>query len=120
MLSLVLQPTSDLDLVFSNRLRMSIILSDFLIEPIWWNTPDDLYVGTMWDGMVAYKAGDDYGPYSRRKHELCVQELGQDFPESIITLLNDDYWVAAMAHMSEYFSDNYPIMDEYGNAIEPW
>ena len=120
MLSLVLQPTSDLDLGYSNRLRMSIILSDFLVEPIWWNTPYDPYVGTMWEGMFAYKAADYYGPYSRRKHELCVQELGQDFPESIFTFINDDYWVAAMAHMSEYFSDNYPIMDENGNAIEPW
>lgn len=119
-LALTLVPTDELELGISGRTRMNIVMSDFLLEPTWWNTPYDPYVGTEYEGQYVMKAADYFGPYSRRKHELCIQELGQDFPEAITTLLYDEYWQAAMAHMSEYFAEHYPVLDENGEVIEPW
>lgn len=111
-LSVVLVATDQLELGLQGRLKMTINMSDFLMEPVWWSTPQADYYDV--------KAEDYYGPYSRTKHELCIQILGQDFPEDILTFLGDEYWIAAMAHMSQYFADNYPVYDENGNVIEPW
>lgn len=119
-LALSLEPTDELDLGLAGRTRLSIVLSDFLQEPVWWNTPYDPYVGTEYEGQYLVKAADSYGPYSRRKHELCIQVLGKDFPDDVMTFLYDDYWAAAMKHMSEYFEENYPVTDENGEVIEPW
>lgn len=118
--SLRLEATDDLELGLFNRLAVRVVLTDILMEPVWWNTPCDPFVGTPHEGYLMMKAADYYGPYSRRKHELCVQILGRDFPDDIMTFVYGEYWAAAMAYMSEYFQENYPVYDEIGNAIEPW
>lgn len=119
-IGLKLVATNDLELGIYNRLTLGIVLSNFLKEPIWWSNPYDPYVGTEWEGLYLMKAADYFGPYSRRKHELCVEMIGEDFPDDIYMLIYDDYWEAAMVYMSQYFKDNYPVYDENGEIIEPW
>ena len=102
---LALQPTESLGLGISDRRSCRLIVSNMLKKP------------TYWEGVITYAFGD----YSRRKHELCIQILGIDFPETSGEYY-DAYtmWQIYGAYMSNYFEENYPVYDETGAIIEPW
>lgn len=119
-LSFSLVATNDLGLGLSGRTDYYIDITSFLNKPSYWDEPYDPYEGTEWEGMYAITAADYWGPYSRVKHEKCMEILGKDFPSDLMTLLTDAYWDAARAYMSNYFAENYPIYDENGNPIDPW
>ena len=106
-ITLKLQPTEALALGVTDRLSCRLIVSNQL------NKPD------YWEGLIA----SDFGTYSRKKHEVCLEVLGMDFP-----LTREEYaadrsaWRVYGAYMSNYFEEHYPIRDEYNNdaVIEPW
>ena len=119
-LSFSLIPTNDLGIGLQGRTDYYIDITSFLNKPSYWDEPWDPYAGTAWEGYYIICAADYWGPYSRVKHELCLEILGKDFPEDLMTLLSDDYWYAANRYMSQYFAEHYPVYDENGNIIEPW
>ncbi len=119
-LAFSLVATNDLGLGLQGRTDFYIDITNFLNKPSYWDEPWDPYAGTEWEGYYAICAADYWGPYSRRKHEICLEQLGRDFPADLMTLLSDEYWNAASAYMSQYFTDNYPVYDENGEIIEPW
>ena len=102
---LALQPTESLDLGISDRRTCRLIVSNMLKKP------------TYWEDVISW----DFGDYSRRKHELCIQVLGVDFPDTSGEYYeNDKMWDVYGAYMSNYFEENYPVYDETGAIIEPW
>ena len=106
-LAMQLEPTADLQLGLANRTKVRIQMTAMLTPPSYWN-----------DLLVYY-----FGPYSKAKHEICIQVLGQDFPASYDEFMsgNYEYWVAAGTYMDNYFYENYPIIDPETNMpIEPW
>lgn len=119
-LAFTLVPTDDLGLGLQGRTSFYIDITSFLNKPAYWDEPWDPYEGTEWEGEYTITAADYWGPYSRIKHEICLEKLGVDFPGDLMTLLSDEYWEAASAYMSQYFAENYPVYDENGNPIEPW
>lgn len=119
-LSFSLVPTSDLGTGLQGRTSYYIDITNFLNKPTYWDEPYDPYIGTDWEGEYVIRASDYWGPYSRVKHELCLELLGQDFPDDLMILLGDAYWTAASSYMSQYFAEHYPVYDENGNIIEPW
>lgn len=119
-LSFSLVPTKDLGLGLQGRTDFYIDITSFLNKPSYWDEPWDMYEGTEWEGYYVICAADYWGPYSRVKHELCLELLGKDFPDNLLTLLSDEYWTAARSYMSQYFMENYPVYDENGEIIEPW
>ena len=96
-----LEASDDLSLGLSKRIVARVIVSKLLTRPPYWE--------------------DAFGPYSKVKHEHCILELGTDFPATYDDYVQEYYlWQAYGKHMDKYFTDHYPIPDEYGNAIEPW
>lgn len=105
-LAVQLEPTVDLQLGLTSRTKARIQISSMLEKPVYYDILLVLY----------------FGPYSRCKHELCIQVLGRDFPATNEECLADIYyWMAAGSYMDAYFYDNYPIIDPETNLpIEPW
>lgn len=104
-ITLALQSTEALKLGITERRTCRLLVSNMLNKP------------TYWEDVISW----DFGDYSRRKHELCIQVLGIDFPETSGEYYeNDTMWDIYGAYMSNYFEDNYPIYDEKGAVIEPW
>ena len=105
-LAVQLEPTADLQLGLTARTKARIQMTAMLIRPAYW------------DELLVYY----FGPYSKRKHEICIQVLGQDFPVTYDDFINGnyEYWVAAGTYMDNYFYENYPINDETDIPIEPW
>lgn len=105
-LTISLDPTDELKLGISKRTTVSIVMSNILTKPYYW---EDMWMDYM------------FGPYSRVKHETFIQVLGHDFPATGEEYREQySYWQEVMYHMNNYFTENYPIYDEYGNIIEPW
>ncbi len=105
-LAVKLVATEDLQLGLTNRTFARLIFSNMLTQPSYWE-----------DAYLDYY----FGPYSKVKHEYCIQKLGTDFPATYTEFINDwDAWVAYGKYMDNFFYENYPIYDENGNAIEPW
>lgn len=101
-----LEASEDLQVGLSKRLLAKVIVSKMLTQPPYW---EQAY-------MDYY-----FGPYSKVKHEHFILELGTDFPATYDDYREDwELWQAYGKHMDKYFTDHYPILDEYGNAIEPW
>lgn len=104
-IALALQPTESLALGITDRTKCRLLVSNMLNKP------------TYWESTIFY----DFGVYSRKKHELCILELGMDFP-----LDGSEYsgqrtmWDIYGAYMSNYFEENYPVKDENEAVIEPW
>ena len=82
-----------------------ILVSNMLGKPLYW------------EGTISW----DFGEYSRKKHELCILELGRDFPaEASEYSAESRMWDVYGAYMSNYFEENYPVYDENDRIIEPW
>lgn len=104
-IALALKPSDELDLGITERRTCRLLVSDKLDKPIYW------------DGTISY----DFGEYSRRKHELCIQILKMDFPaEKSEYTAESRMWDVYGAYMSNYFEENYPVYDENDRIIEPW
>lgn len=101
-----LEASDELQLGLSKRTAARVIVSKILIQPPYWE-----------EAYMEYF----FGPYSKVKHEHFMLELGRDFPATYDEYM-DEYalWQAYSKHMDKYFTDHYPIRDEYGNEIEPW
>lgn len=105
-IALKLEASDDLQLGLSKRTTARVIVSKLLTKPSYW---EDAY-------MDYY-----FGPYSKVKHEHFILVLGKDFPATLEEYGAEyDLWSAYGQHMDKYFTDHYPILDEYGNPIEPW
>lgn len=106
-LAIQLEPTQDLQLGLTARTKARIVLTAMLVKPSYWES----------QYMDYY-----FGVYSKYKHELCIQILGQDFPATYDDFVADyKYWEAAGSYMDNYFYENYPIIDPETNMpIEPW
>ena len=105
-LTLALDATDELRLGVTQRTVASIVMSNILVKPSYWEA--------FWMDYM-------FGPYSRKKHEIFIQVLGHDFPATSAEYsAMGDYWQTVMYHMNNYFTENYPIYDENGNIIEPW
>ena len=105
-LGMRLEPTSDLQLGLTARTKVRVLLTAMLMKPSYYEKGLSYYFGT----------------YSKAKHEICIQVLGEDFPATYEEFSNNwDYWVAAGSYMDNYFYENYPIIDPETNMpIEPW
>ena len=104
-LALRLEPTDDLALGVTERTEMRVLISNMLKRP------------SYWDSVIKYY----FGTYSRTKHELCIEILGEDFPETSAEYYeNSTWWEVSGQYMSNYFEENYPVYDENGAVIEPW
>ena len=104
-LALQLEPTADLELGITERTSVRVLISNILTKP------------SYWDSVIKYY----FGEYSRTKHELCIEQLGQDFPETSSEFYGSlTYWQVSGQYMSNYFEENYPVRDENGKIIEPW
>lgn len=105
-LAVQLEPTSDLQLGLTARTKVRVILTSMLFKPSYYE-----------NGLVYY-----FGNYSKAKHEICIQVLGEDFPATYEDFIADwEYWTAAGAYMDNYFYENYPVIDPETNMpIEPW
>jgi hypothetical protein len=103
-LAIRLEPSADLGLGLSQRTLARIQFSAMLTMPYYW---DEFY----------------WGKYSKVKHEKLIELLGVDFPATEDEYYDDDYyytWDAYCNYLSQWFSENYPVYDEYGNPIDPW
>lgn len=104
-LALQLEPTADFELGITERTEIFINISNMLKKP------------TYWDSTIKY----NFGVYSRKKHELCMQVLGIGFPETSSEYYSQNtMWGVYGKYMSNYFEENYPVYDENGGVIEPW
>lgn len=104
-IALALKPSEALELGITERLTCRLLVSNMLGKP------------TYWEQTIKY----DFGNYSRRKHELCIIELGRDFPVEASEYSDErSMWQVYGAYMSDYFEENYPIKDENDAVIEPW
>lgn len=104
-LALRLEPTTDFDLGITERTEVFLNISNMLKKP------------TYWESTIKYS----FGVYSRQKHELCIQVLGLDFPETSSEYYSrNTMWSVYGKYMSNYFEENYPVYDENGGVIEPW
>lgn len=102
-LAIRLEPSDDLGLGLSGRTLARIQFSSMLTKPSYW---DDMY---MW------------GDYSKVKHEKLIELLGVDFPATYEEYSEDSYlWENYSNYLSQWFAENYPVNDEYGNPIDPW
>ena len=104
-IALALKPSEALELGITERLTCRLLVSNMLGKP------------TYWDSTIKY----DFGDYSRRKHELCIIKLGRDFPTEASEYSDErSMWQVYGAYMSDYFEENYPVLDENNAVIEPW
>ena len=95
----------NLELGITERTSVRVLISNILTKP------------SYWDSVIKYY----FGEYSRTKHELCIEQLGQDFPETSSEFYGSlTYWQVSGQYMSNYFEENYPVRDENGKIIEPW
>ena len=101
-LAIRLEPSADLGLGLSQRTLARIQFSAMLTMPYYWG---ELY----------------WGEYSKVKHEKLIELLGVDFPATEDEYYDDyDLWDAYCNYLSQWFAENYPVNDEYGNPIDPW
>lgn len=101
-LALRLEPSEELVLGLSRRTLARIQFSSMLTMPYYW---DEFY----------------WGEYSKVKHEKLIELLGVDFPATEDEYYDDyDLWDAYCNYLSQWFGENYPVNDEYGNPIDPW
>ena len=104
-ITLALKPSEQLELGIADRLSCRLIVSNMLGKPVYW------------DNTISW----DFGDYSRRKHELCIEVLGIDFPLEVSEYSEQgSMWEVYGLYMSNYFEENYPIYDENDAIIEPW
>ena len=104
-IALALKPSDELDLGITDRRTCRLLVSNMLGKPLYW------------EGTISW----DFGEYSRKKHELCILELGRDFPaEASEYSAESRMWDVYGAYMSNYFEENYPVYDENDRIIEPW
>ncbi|HJD76926.1 MAG TPA: DUF4843 domain-containing protein [Bacteroides reticulotermitis] len=104
-LDLQLEGTEDLQLGIAERTKVRLLINNMLKKP------------SYWERVLKY----NFGVYSRTKHELCILQLGFDFPEDVNDYdVNDPLWSVSGQYMSNYFEENYPVYDEDNNIIEPW
>lgn len=107
--ALRLEASDDLQLGLSKRTSAKVVFSKLYTKPVWWDM--DFYGSILGDDL--------FGPYSKVKHEYFMLELEKDFPATYEEVLTEE-WQAYSTHISNYFTEHYPIPDENGNAIEPW
>ena len=101
-----LEASGDLQVGLSKRLLAKVIVSKILTQPPYWE---------------GYGLNYYFGPYSKVKHEHCILELKKDFPATAEDYAKEyQLWQVYGKHMDKYFTDHYPILDEYNNPIEPW
>ena len=104
-IALALKSSDELDLGITDRRTCRLLVSNMLGKPLYW------------EETISW----DFGEYSRKKHELCILELGRDFPaEASEYSAESRMWDVYGAYMSDYFEENYPVYDENGKIIEPW
>ena len=104
-IALALKPSDELYLGITDRRTCRLLVSNMLGKPLYW------------EGTISW----DFGEYSRKKHELCILELGRDFPaEASEYSAESRMWDVYGAYMSNYFEENYPVYDENDRIIEPW
>lgn len=101
-LTLVLEPTAGLGLGVTARTTARIIISNTLTRP------------NDWDDLMVYL----FGPWSRVKHEKCVELTGITFEEG--ASYDFTYVTNAAKLVNRWFTENYPVRDENGDVIEPW
>ncbi|MDY5813542.1 MAG: DUF4843 domain-containing protein [Bacteroides sp.] len=74
-LVLQLVPNEQIGLGYADRLKATLVLTQQLVMPIYWEETLSWY----------------YGDYSKAKHQLCIQVQGEDFPHSFDRTKINDY-----------------------------
>lgn len=101
-LTLKLEASDDLQLGLTKRTVIRILMADMYMKP------------TYWDNI-------DWGNYSAKKHSLLLEQFEVDFPETASEYSKDYYlWRARSNALSQYVEENYPVLDENNQPIEPW
>ena len=102
-LTLKLEASDDLQPGLTQRIVTRILVTDMYMKPAYW---ERLW---MW------------GDYSVKKHSLLLELFEVDFPETVDEYYDDYYLWSARANMiSQYVEENYPVLDENNQPIEPW
>lgn len=105
-LSIALDETNELKLGITNRTQVFLLISNILMQPTYWKDS---------------RMDNQFGPYTRGKHELIIKLLGRDFPATAAEYKAEStYWKNARSYINNYLKDNYPVTDREGNVIEPW
>ena len=105
-LSIALDETNELKLGITNRTQVFLLISNILMQPTYWKES---------------RMDNQFGPYTRGKHELIIKLLGRDFPATAAEYKAEStYWKNARSYINNYLKDNYPVTDREGNVIEPW
>lgn len=103
-LTLKLEASDDLQLGLTNRTVIRILMADMYMKPAYW------------DNISWY-----WGNYSVKKHSLLLEQFEVDFPETALEYSKDFYlWQARANMISQYVEENYPVLDENNQPIEPW
>lgn len=106
-ISLDIISTDDIDAGYPNRTTATIVVTNQLIKPNYWDNLLFIY----------------YGPYSKVKHEICIRLQGHDFVETLELAgqppYSFGYWMSQGRVAAKYFTDNV-VYDENKNQILPW
>lgn len=104
--TIALKPSDELSLGITKRTQVTVIISNILKKPEYF---DRFYLNYY------------FGPYTRSKHEMMIQIVGKDFPETADEMnANFSFWQEACNYFNNYLKDNYPVYGSDGNVIEPW
>ncbi len=102
-LTLKLEASDDLQPGLTNRIVTKVLIADMYMKPTYW---DQLHV---------------WGDYSAKKHSLLLEQFGVDFPATLDEFYDDyNLWSARANIISQYVEENYPVLDENNQPIEPW
>ena len=108
-LALTLEPDDGLTLAYTDRVHVRILITNQLIRPSYWDMPLSLY----------------FGPYSKAKHQKCIEIMGHDFPLKEEDLMDYNgvsgysYWMRAGRQVCNYYA-THTEYDENGDLIAPW
>ncbi len=97
--------SEDFDIGVQERLKYFVYVTNQLSKP------------ALWDDFLQYP----FGPYSQTKHRYFIELYGIDFPATREEYTSQSgLWRSYGVYLNDFFIENYPIVDEDGNSIEPW
>ena len=106
-LTLTIESTDEINVGYPTQKNAHIIITNQLVKPVYWDSFLAIY----------------FGEYSKVKHQICIQLMGNDFPTTMNAALAAPYGVAYLMSYgrtaAKYFIDHI-VKDENGNIIATW
>lgn len=106
-IALKMVESDDFDPGYKDKIHIKIYITNKLIKPSYWDNFLFIY----------------FGEYSKVKHELAINQMGDDFPYLFSEALSSEYgpahWMVHGRSLATYIIEN-EVIDENGNKIYPW